>query len=85
MPALNFLMALGLDFGELGGNAWKEPGVVCAWITLAENRPTTRGQTVYETFCFTPVDALNLVILVKKILCFLCNKNIFLSRLVCFF
>lgn len=66
MPALNFLMALGLDFGELGGNAWKEPGVVCAWITLAENRPTTRGQTVDETFCFTPVDALNLVILVKK-------------------
>lgn len=52
MPALNFLMALGLDFGELGGNAWKESGVVCAWITLAENRPTTRGQTAYETFLF---------------------------------
>lgn len=41
MPVLNFLMDLGLDFVELGGNAWKESGVVCAWIKLAENRPAT--------------------------------------------
>jgi hypothetical protein len=91
-------MALGLDCVELGGSSWKDSGVVCGWIRLVENRLTTRGQTVYRIFCFAPVDALNLVILVKQTnkqtnkqttfvphVMGISHKNIFLNRIGCVF